>query len=220
MQYSLILQRLEAYRKKYHIPQIELAKELNITQSQYSKIELGKIKMSYEILSKLYEQGCDIDILITGESSQPVLPSLKKAFSDSNIKQYISGMKLCEWAIEQWAQNEKSEEKIGNKLLKTFLQSEEKETPLQKLRKAFGVSQMKMAELVGVNIKKYRALEKGELEPDAELMANIYEVTKCKPIYFMDERAFYLSYVSEECQYGENREKQLGDLLSIKEKFD
>ena len=148
------------------------------------------------------------------------LPSLEKAFSDSNIKQYISGMKLCEWAIEQWAQNEKSEEKIGNKLLKTFLQSEEKETPLQKLRKAFGVSQMKMAELVGVNIKKYRALEKGELEPDAELMANIYEVTKCKPIYFMDERAFYLSYVSEECQYGENREKQLGDLLSIKEKFD
>ena len=50
-------------------------------------------------------------------------------------------------------------------------------------------------------------------------MANIYEATKCKPAYFMDEKAFYLSVVSEECRYGEDREKQLSDLLSIKEKF-
>ncbi len=218
MQYSLIIQRLESYRKKYHIPQTELAEDLNITQSEYSKIELGKVKLSYNILNKLYEKGCDIDMLITGESSTPVLPGLAKLFFDNDIRQYISGLKLCEWAMEQWTQNER-EEKIGNKLLKTFLSSEENKTPLQKLRKAFGVSQMKMAEIVGVNIKKYRALEKGELDLDAELMANIYEVTKCKPVYFIDEKAFYLSVVSEECRYGANREKQLGDLLSIKEKF-
>ena len=37
---------------------------------------------------------------------------------------------------------------------------------------------------------------------------------------FIDEKRFYLSVISEECRYGEEREKQLGDLLSIKEKFD
>lgn len=219
MQYSLIVRRLAAYRKKYHIPQTELAKDLNITQSQYSKIELGKVKLSYGVLNKLYEQGWDIDKIITGESSEPVLPSLENVFSENDAKQYISSMKLCEWAMEQWALKEQTEEKIGSKLLKAFLGAEENETPLQKLRKAFGVSQLKMAEVVGVNIKKYRALEKGELELDAELMANIYKETKCKPIYFMDEKKFYLSVVSEECRYGENREKQLNDLLSIKEKF-
>lgn len=219
MQYSLILRRLEAYRRKMDIPQTELAKDLNITQSQYSKLELGKVKLSYGILNKLYEQGWDIDMIITGESSAPVLPSLASAFSETDNKQYISSMKLCEWAMEQWAQKEQKEEKIGNKLLKIFLGSEENETPLQKLRKAFGVSQIKMAEIVGVNIKKYRALEKGELELDAELMANIFKETKCKPSYFMDERTFYLSVISEECRYGENREKQLSDLLLIKDKF-
>lgn len=219
MQYSLIVRRLEAYRKKYHIPQTELAKDLNITQSQYSKIELGKVKLSYVVLNKLYEQGWDIDEIITGESSEPVLLSIAEAFDENDMKQYMSGMKLCEWAMERWAQNDQKEETIGKRLLKIFLNAEENETPLQKLRKAFDISQLKMAEIVGVNIKKYRALEKGELELDAELMANIYEATKCKPIFFMDEKAFYLSVVSEECRYGENREKQLKDLLSIKEKF-
>ena len=220
MQYSLIVRRLEAYRKKCHIPQTELAKDLNITQSQYSKIELGKVKLSYSVLNKLYEKGWDIDMIITGESCEPVLPSLAEAFPENDMKQYISGMKLCEWAMEQWAQKEQKEEILGRRLLKAFLSSDEKATPLEKLRKAFGVSQIKMAEIVGVNIKKYRALEKGAVELDAELMANIYEVTKCKPAYFIDEKRFYLSVISEECRYGEEREKQLGDLLSIKEKFD
>lgn len=220
MQYSLIVRRMEAYRKKCNIPQTELAKDLNITQSQYSKIELGKIKLSYKVLNKLYEKGWDIDMIITGESSEPVLPSLAEAFAGSDANQYMSGIKLCEWAIEQWAQKAGKEEILGSKLLKIFLSSDENVTPLEKLRKAFGVSQIKMAEIVGVNIKKYRALEKGELELDAELMANIYEATKCKPIYFVDEKTFYLSVISEECQYDEKRETQLNDLLSIKEKFE
>ena len=219
MQYGLIVRRLEAYRRKNNIPQTELARDLDITQSQYSKIELGKVKLSYKVLNKLYEKGWDIDMIITGESSTPVLQSLAEAFDKNDTRQYISGMKLCEWAMEQWAQKESKETMLGSRLLKNFLDSVDGITPLENLRKAFDISQIKMSEIVGVNIKKYRALEKGELELDAELMANIYEATKCKPIYFMDEKAFYLSVVSEQCQYGDNREKQLNDLLSIKEKF-
>ena len=219
MQYSLIVRRLEAYRKKCNIPQTELAKDLDITQSQYSKIELGKVKLSYKVLSKLYEKGWDIDMIITGESSEPILPSLAAVFNQSDDRQYVSGMKLCGWAMEQWAQKEQKEELLGSRLLRNFLSSEDEITPLENLRKVFDIPQTKMAEIVGVNIKKYRALEKGELELDAELMANIYEATKCKPAYFMDEKAFYLSVISEECRYDEKREKQLGDLLSIKEKF-
>ena len=219
MQYSLIVRRLEAYRRKKNILQTELAKDLDITQSQYSKMELGKVKLPYKVLSKLYEKGWDIDMIITGESSTPVLPSLAEAFDKIDSRQYISGMKLCEWAMEQWAQKEQKEVLLGSRLLRNFLSSDDEITPLENLRKTFDIPQPQMAEIVGVNIKKYRALEKGKLELDAELMANIYEATKCKPFYFMDEKAFYLSVVSEECQYGENREKQLGDLLSIKEKF-
>lgn len=87
------------------------------------------------------------------------------------------------------------------------------------MRKAFGVSQIQMAEIIGVNIKKYRMLEKGTAQLDAELMANIYEATGCKPSYFVDENTFYLSVISDECRYGDNRENQIKELLEIKEKF-
>jgi len=220
MQYGLIVRRLEAYRKKNHMSQTALAKELNITQSQYSKIELGKVKMSYKILLGLYEHGWDIDMIITGESSVPVLPNLTKSFQENDMTQYVSGMKLCEWAMEHWRQNEREEEVIGNRLLRIFLSSQEDMTPFKILRTASGISQIKMAELVGVNIKKYCALEKRESEPDAELLANIYETTGCKPSFFFDERNFYLSVVSEECRYSKRRERQLRDLLLVKERFE
>ena len=38
-----------------------------------------------------------------------------------------------------------------------------------------------MSEKLGVNIKKYRKLEKEQLCPDAELLLRIYEETGCKP---------------------------------------
>ena len=43
------------------------------------------------------------------------------------------------------------------------------------------MAQIPMAEKLGVNIKKYRMLEKNEANPDAELLSRIYEVTGCKP---------------------------------------
>ena len=61
MQYSLIVQKLQEYRTKSKILQSEMAEYLDISQSEYSKIELGKTKLSYEVLSKLYKKGYDID---------------------------------------------------------------------------------------------------------------------------------------------------------------
>lgn len=219
MQYSLVLRRLEAYRKKHSLLQKNIAESLDITQSEYSKLELGKIKLSYEILSKLYWQGWDIDMVITGECGEPILKSVEKIATQKDEKQFVSALKLCEWAMEQWSQEENREEPIGNKLLKIFINDDSNMTPLEKLRKAFGVSQIQMAEIIGVNIKKYRMLEKGKVQLDAELMANIYEATGCKPSYFVDENTFYLSVISDECRYGDNRENQIKELLEIKEKF-
>ena len=122
--------------------------------------------------------------------------------------------------MEHWMEEEGKEEQIGSRLLKIFVSDDQNMTPLEKLRKAYGVSQQQMAEIVGVNIKKYRQLEKGKIQLDAELMANIYEATKCRPSYFLDENSYYLSVISEECRYDQKREEQLNDLLSIQKKFE
>lgn len=219
MQYDLIVRRLEEYRRKYNIMQNEMADYLEITQSQYSKLEMGKIKLSYDVLDKVYKYGWDIDLIITGEHSNPVLKSLERVLVESSRKEFVSWLRLCEWAMEQWLDEGRKTSIIGYKLIKTFIYAEKELTPLQKLRLTYGLSQARMAEIVGVNIKKYRQLEKGSINLDAELLANIYEETRCRPLFFMDEETYYLSVISEECRYDSQREEQLNYLLSIKEKF-
>lgn len=220
MQYSSIVCHLQEYRKKRNILQTEMAEYLNITQSEYSKFELGKTKLSYDMLSKLYKHGCDIDMLITGQNTEEVLPSLLKVYVESDNVRFVSWLKLCEWALEQWMIADGKDVGIGNRLLKIFVNEDGDKTPLERLREAYNVTQPQMAEIVGVNIKKYRDLEKGRIQLDAELMANIYEATRCKPSFFMDENSYYLSLISEECRYGQNREEQLNMLMSIQEKFE
>ncbi len=219
MQYSSIVRRLEAYRKKYHIPQEKLASQLDITQSQYSKIELGKIKLSFGVLEKLYGFGWDIDDIVIGLKSDKILPFLREEFAEADREQFISGMKLCEWAIWRWNQNDKKTAGIGWKLLNAYVNVEDALTPLEKLRRVCDISQVRMAEIAGVNIKKYCAIEKGERQLDAELLANIYKETDCRPTFFMNERLFYLTVVSKECGYKKEREKQLKELLQIRDKF-
>lgn len=219
MQYQLIVSRLEAYRKKYHIVQTELAESLEITQSQYSKLEKGAIKLPYEVLYKLYKMGWDIDLIITGEGMHPIIDRLKPLQGGVSEEQMISICKLCEWAIEQWNMQGADEHDIGNRLLKLYIGSEHAMTALQKLRAVYNFSQEEMAELVGVNIKKYRELEKGVLHLDAELLSNIYEATQCKPSFFMDENSYYLAVVSDACRDDERKVQQLQRLLEMQDKF-
>lgn len=89
-----------------------------------------------------------------------------------------------------------------------------------RLRKAYNdTSQMKMANQIGVNIKKYRLLEQEDVKPDAELLLNVYKLTECKPGFFMDERGYYLSLINEACKGNERREEQLQAILEIVDKF-
>jgi len=215
MQYGLIVQKLQEYRNKSNILQNEMAEYLDMTQSEYSKIELGKTKLSYEVLSKLHKKGCDIDMLIIGEETGTVLPSVERVYVESDTTRFASWLKLCEWAMQHWRNEDGREAQIGSKLLKIFVNAERELTALEKLRAATGISQEKMAEILGVEIRKYRRLKKGKSQLDAELMAKIYEATKCKPSYFIDENNYYLSVISEDCGYNPKREAQLKDLLSM-----
>ena len=59
---------------------------------------------------------------------------------------------------------------------------------MYEIRKIAGEAQIAMAERLGVNIKKYRALEKEQVFPDAELLLGIYEITGCRPsLFLMDD---------------------------------
>lgn len=57
--YKDVLERFVKYREQRNISQNELAQMLCISQSYVSKMEVGKARISFDILTALYQQGCN-----------------------------------------------------------------------------------------------------------------------------------------------------------------
>lgn len=222
MNYDAIVGRLTAYRKKCSMRQNDMAQELKMTQSQYSKVEAGKIKISFDNLYVLQMRGYDVDSLILGEKKEELVPCLKELSKVEDNKKFVSLMKLCEWAWEQWEMDGGVPSGIGGDLLKIWVGVGGQDgTRWMRLRKAYNdISQINMANCIGVNIKKYRLLEQEDIGPDAELLLSIYEKTDCKPGFFMDERAYYLDLINEACKGNERREAQLESVLQVMDRFE
>ena len=62
------------------------------------------------------------------------------------------------------------------------------------VRKKFHLSQVAMADELGVGIKKYRKLEKELIYPDAELLFVLWQKSGCPPVLFLDicDRELYI----------------------------
>ena len=64
--YDDFLYRLREQRKQLGLSQEQMAQRVHKTQSNYSKVELGLQRLSYEELKYLSESGIDIYYIFTG----------------------------------------------------------------------------------------------------------------------------------------------------------
>lgn len=187
--YEEFLRRLVQYRVQLHLTQEKISEELGITQSQLSKQELGKTIMTYKSLVKLMSIGWDMDYLFTGKNSVRNPSELTALLEGTEMTERKSMLEFIAWAlgkgIEQSQKELSTEEKCEISILKMKSGKSTDESIMYEIRRLSGESQLSMAEKLGVNIKKYRALEKGQIDPDAELLLGIYEVTGCKPSLFL-----------------------------------
>ncbi|MDE6892166.1 MAG: helix-turn-helix domain-containing protein [Lachnospiraceae bacterium] len=183
--YDNFLLRLNQYRLRLNMTQEDTSNELGITQSQYSKMELGKTIIPYKIMETLMKMGWDVDYLVTGKESfqnTSELNTLIDRVEESYRKDLLG---VAAWFLEQGinkcALNISFETKCEIGILKKMAMEENFESVLYEARKIAGIAQIPMSEKLGVNIKKYRKLEKKQICPDAELLLRIYEETGCKP---------------------------------------
>lgn len=187
--YEEFLRRLVQYRVRLHLTQENLSQKLEITQSQLSKQELGKTIVTYKSLVRLMNMGWDIDYLFTGSQSVRKPSELTALLEGSEASHRESMLEFIAWAldkgIKQSVQELSVEEKCEISILKMKSSNSENKSIMYKIRKLSGVAQIPMAEKLGVNIKKYRALERRQIDPDAELLLGIYEATGCKPSLFL-----------------------------------
>ena len=108
--YRDVLERFVKYREQRNISQNELAQMLCISQSYVSKMEVGKARISFDILTALYQQGWDIDYIITGqENRRTVLNDLYESCKEdcrADFLQYMiwtvmQGIKSYEKQVKQ-----------------------------------------------------------------------------------------------------------------------
>lgn len=168
----------------------EMASELlGITQSQLSKQELGRTIVPYKSLVVFKEMGWDVDYLLTGKHFQREESELVDMLDELEEAYYRPVLEVITWAlaigIEKSVPALSIEEKCELCILGMKSKSEENESIIYEIRKIAGEAQIAMAEKLGVNIKKYRALEKVQVYPDADLLLGIYKMTGCKPSLFL-----------------------------------
>lgn len=187
--YEDFLKRLIQYRIRLNMTQEKTSQALGVTQSQLSKQELGKTIMPYKALVILLQMGWDVDYLLTGRHSMRSPSELTAVLSKAGQSYRKPMLKFITWAItvgvEQSMPELSMEVECELCILKMRGEGGKHESIMYEIRQVTGDSQVTMAEKLGVNIKKYRALEKVEINPDAELLLGIYEVTGCKPSLFL-----------------------------------
>ena len=187
--YEAFLQRLIQYRIQLNLTQERASQKLGITQSQLSKQELGKTIVPYKVLVKFRNMGWDVDYLFTGEKTGEKSKTLSERISKAESENRQRLLKLAVWALETGLEKNGSpintEVKCEMDILKSKAESPISHSILYEIRKIIGMPQLVMAERLGVNIKKYRALERDEAQPDAELLIEIFAMTGCKPSLFL-----------------------------------
>lgn len=186
--YKKFIGRLASYREMMKLSQKEAGCLVGKTQSQQSKMERGETIVSYEILRRMLEAGWDIDFLMTGQNKVQLESSLCSYLFENmgdywrNIKEalfWIMGVEL-----DKNGNLQDKEVKLEFELMKVLLGVTDCDSVIHGIRNIMGISQFAMADRLGVNIKKYRELEKGSTEPDAELLLLIYDMSGCRPSTF------------------------------------
>lgn len=188
--YEDFLQRFVQCRQEHNMTQEEVGLRLGITQSQFSKIELGKIIVSYKCLKILMDIGWDIDYLITGKRSSyraSELSILVTKIEEKDKRVLLSALTLLlEQGIDKSVVNISFETKCEIGILKMRAGDIAADSVLHEIRRISGMAQIPMSEKLGVNIKKYRMLEKDKVNPDAELLLRIFKETGCRPSFLLE----------------------------------
>ncbi len=185
------LRRMLEYRTRLNMTQQQVGEMLGFDQSQFSKMERGDTIVSYDTLKLLAKAGWDTDELIAGKrfpesqnaTELNALVQQAREPSKARFLEYIA--LLLEKGLRKCTPCLTFETKCELEILKT--KADTGNSAMYIIREMSGMTQIPMAEKLGVGIKKYRHLEKTVENPDAELLSCIFENTGCRPGLFLNQ---------------------------------
>lgn len=188
--YEDVLKRLIEERKRLLLSQKDMSQFLRMDQSNYSKVELGFRRLSYSELEHLCESGADVHYIYTGLKS---MGRYTDFFCKCSYSELLCFLSVAYSVVSLWRRGDTTQKwKAVLEEIKYIPLIEEKQNPSSiflGLRRSMGASQVKMAENLGVDIKKLRDLENGRKLPDSELVSRLYELYHIPPaVIFRDKK--------------------------------
>lgn len=185
--YIDILWRLKEERIRQSLSQSEMARNIHITQSNYSKIELGTRRLSFEELKYLCQTEINVFYIYSGIRSNNDYVAYFDKYKYFELIRYLNVIYITT-SIMNYENPSWNDflEKLRNILL---IGNRKKSNNIFRLiRFSMDWQQKKMAEKLGVDIKKYRDLEKGRSLPDSELLCRIYDQFSIPPSILLEDK--------------------------------
>lgn len=176
--YQKFHERLKEQRLLMELSQLEISQFLRMSQSHYSKAELGKRRLSYYEIQCLCETKVNVYYIFTGEKCKIELQDLFSECTFEEIECYLEI--LCVLLMYLYKNNmimlsANMYKKIEN-IQYVLMPCKKGKTIFYKLRRALNYNQMKMANLLEVDIKKLRSMESGKVLPDSEIIWRLSEI--------------------------------------------
>lgn len=194
--YSEVVERLQAYRQAECKTQKEMSADLGVTQSHYAKLESGANIISYDCLETFEKNGGDIHFLITGQHLEPgeldrYMEQCRTEEGKLQMFRFILwivrlGMRLDE------QENRELPEAVYKNLRLAQSELDEPGNVWKRIRSLDHITQFQMAEILGINIKRYIRLENKTTKPDAEILYRLYSKLSYGPLMVMRSSGFCL----------------------------
>lgn len=204
--YENVLERLREERGRLSITKADMSRYLHMDQSNYRKAELGQYRrFSYFEVKSMSDLGINVNYIYTGKVKKVITLDFIEKLSVNRLK---SILQIIYTIVEL------SYKEGFNQQYKALL--EELKYIFLTVRRLKGYTQIKMADMIGVDVKKLRDLENGKKLPDSEIISKMYEVFKILPVVMIGTKNCMLDtilYILDEIKK-EDREK-IVDIIKL-----
>lgn len=195
--YEDVLDRLKEERHRLLLSQKEMGRLVRMNQSNFSKVELGLRRLNYYELKYLCDSEVDVHYIYTGRRSSGQYADF---FSQCSYVELICFLSIV-YSVVLLRYRDERAEKWKNILEKIKYVPLIEENPNASniflvIRRSANCQQLKMAEILGVDVKKLRDLENGRTLPDSELLCRLYELYRIPPAAILKDKRGMESEIS------------------------
>lgn len=187
--YDSVLQRLKEERERTNLTQRLLCYHMKIQQSHFSRAETGQRRFSYQELEGLCATDVDVLYVFTGKRPRAGRAFLKlPGLSPAELICFLNTMYIlaCTPGSVEQVENPFGELRQQLEYIQCWGGNIRKQNNIfLYMRTRHSYTQAKMADRLGVDIKKLRELEKGRLLPDSELIWKMYDSFHVSPAFIL-----------------------------------